>query len=138
MIYAFGPGYSLMSNSPSANLKRHFNYGQFTMNMLAATGTGGVPAQSSASNGVKATQVLTRDHDRANRAHAVLGCLALFVLWPLSVLVAGFLKNIRYHIGVSVVIIAFLIVSYALGISTSAQFNRVRLSILSPPISNIF
>ncbi|KAH7091395.1 hypothetical protein FB567DRAFT_589286 [Paraphoma chrysanthemicola] len=124
MIYAFGRATALYSDSKSANLKRHFVYGQFTMNMVAATGTGGVPANSSAMNGVEMVGNMVRDHDRANLAHAIIGCLALFVIWPLNVLFAGFFKNIRIHIGVSVVIMAFLITAYALGISTSSQFNR--------------
>jgi MFS superfamily sulfate permease-like transporter len=113
-----------MSDSPSANLKRHVRYGHFTMNMLAATGMGGVPAKSNAPNGVSMGD-LTRDHDRANLAHAVIGCLALFVLWPLNVVFAGFFKNIKIHVVVTIIIMAFLVVSYALGGVTSAQYNRV-------------
>ena len=125
MIYAFGHGYPLYSDSQSANLKRHIRYGHFTMDMVAATGAGGVPANSTAISGVKMVGKMTRDHDRANLAHTIIGCLALFVIWPLNVLFAGFFKNIRIHVATSVVIMAFLIVAYALGISTSAQFNRV-------------
>ncbi|KAF2030921.1 CBD9-like protein [Setomelanomma holmii] len=124
MIYAFGSGSGLSSNSRSAGLNRHVRYGHFTMDMLAATGLGGVPAKSSAQNGVKIVGEMVHDHDRANLAHAITGCLALFVIWPLNVLFAGFLKNVRIHIGVSVVVMAFLITAYALGISTSHQFNR--------------
>jgi hypothetical protein len=124
MMYAFGHG-GLFTNSPFANLKRHIRYGYFTMNMVAATGTGGVPAKSNAMSSVKVVGDMVRDHDRANLAHAIIGCIALFVIWPLNILFAGFFKNIRIHVGISVVIMAFLVVAYALGISTSAQFNRV-------------
>jgi MFS superfamily sulfate permease-like transporter len=93
--------------------------------MVAATGTGGVPARSNAMSSVKVVGDMVRDHDRANLAHAIIGCIALFVIWPLNILFAGFFKNIRIHVGISVVIMAFLVVAYALGISTSAQFNRV-------------
>jgi hypothetical protein len=128
MMYAFGHGTRLNSNSRSADLKRHIRYGHFEMDMVAATGAGGVPEKSSAINGVKMLGGMVRDHDRANLAHAIIGCLALFVIWPLNVLITGFFKNIRIHIGVSVVIMMFLVVAYALGISTSAQFNRVSLT----------
>ncbi|KAF2822888.1 CBD9-like protein [Ophiobolus disseminans] len=124
MIYAFGHGYPLYSDSKSANLKRHIRYGHYSMDMVAATGLGGVPANSPMLSGVQLKGKMTRDHDRANLAHAIIGCLALFVIWPLNVLFAGFFKNIRIHVGISVVIMAFLVVAYALGISTSAQFNR--------------
>jgi hypothetical protein len=123
MMYAFGHG-GLFSNSLSANLKRHIRYGRFTIDMVAATGTSGVPAKSNAMSGVGEVGEMVRDHDRANLAHAIIGCLALFVIWPLNVLFAGFFKNIRIHVGISVVIMVFLVVAYTLGISTSAQFNR--------------
>jgi hypothetical protein len=124
MMYAFGHG-ALFSNSPSANLKRHARYGHFSMDMTVATGTGGIPAKSNIMSGVKEIGDMARDHDRANLAHAIIGCLALFVIWPLNMLFVGFFKNIRIHIGVSIVLMMFLLVAYALGISTSAQFNRV-------------
>lgn len=125
MMYAFGSGARLQSDSQSANLKRHVRYGHFTMDMVAATGTGGVPGQTNAMNGVSMDGPMVRDHDRANLAHAVIGCLVLFVIWPLNVLFAGLLKNIKVHVVVSVIIMSFLVVAYALGIYTSGQFNRV-------------
>ena len=125
MIYAFGHGQNLQSNSPSANLKRHIRYGHFTMDMATATGPGGVPAKSNALNGVSMVGDMTRDHDRANLAHAVIGCLALFLLWPLNVLLVAFFKNIKIHVVFSVLIMIFLLVSYVLGGVTSAQYNRV-------------
>ncbi|KAH7410093.1 hypothetical protein DE146DRAFT_336891 [Phaeosphaeria sp. MPI-PUGE-AT-0046c] len=124
MMYAFGHGTRLNSNSPSANLKRHIRYGHFTMNMVAATGTGGVPGKSNAMSGVTMQGEMVRDHDRANLAHTIFGCLALFVIWPLNVLFAGCFKNIKIHVAVSVILMAFLLVAYVLGIYTSGQFNR--------------
>lgn len=124
MIYAFG-SHAVYSSSPSADLKRHVRYGQFTMDMTAATGMGGVPRASSASSGVQMQGDMTRDSDRKSLAHALLGCLVLFVVWPLNVLIAGFIRNIRFHIGFSVVTVICLGVVYGLGISTSTQYNRV-------------
>ncbi|KAF3011025.1 hypothetical protein E8E13_010921 [Curvularia kusanoi] len=127
MIYAFGSPYTLQSSSPSADLKRHARYGHFTMDMKVATGRGGVPFKSNASNGVQMQGGLTKDMDRKTLAHALLGCLAVFVVWPLNVLLAGFLKNIRIHIGCSVALIVCLGVVYGLGIATSDQYNRSKL-----------
>lgn len=90
MIYAFGDAYPLQSSSPDVGLKRHVRYGYFTMDMTAATGTGGVPVKSSASSGVQMLGGMTKDSDPKTLAHAVLGCLVLFVAWPLNVLMAGF------------------------------------------------
>ncbi|KAF9701547.1 hypothetical protein EKO04_000976 [Ascochyta lentis] len=124
MIYAFGDAHALQSSSPSADLQRHVRYGHFTMDMTAATGTGGVPLKSNASSGVQAQRDMTRDIDQKNLAHAILGCLVLFVVWPLNVLVAGFLKNIHIHIGLSIAVVLCLGIVYGLGISTSNQYNR--------------
>ncbi|KAF2264199.1 CBD9-like protein [Lojkania enalia] len=123
MIYAFGPGRGLQSNSPSAPLRRHFKYGTFNMNMVTATGKGGVPAPSKADNGVERKTDMKRDHDRASLAHAILGCLAIFVFWPLNVILAGFFTRIKIHIGLSIFIVVFLVTSYGLGISTSYEYN---------------
>ncbi|KAL5117006.1 hypothetical protein ACEQ8H_005092 [Pleosporales sp. CAS-2024a] len=124
VMYALGHASRLYSNSPSADLNRHVRYGHFKMDMVAATGAGGVPAKSDVQSGVTMVGAMVRDDDCANLAHAIIACLALFVIWPLNVLVAGFFQNMRIHMGASIVILAFLAVAYALGISTSAQFNR--------------
>ncbi|KAF2014590.1 iron reductase domain protein [Aaosphaeria arxii CBS 175.79] len=124
MIYAFGPGNRLQSNSLNAPLKRHIRYGRFTMDMVAATGASGVPEPSAALNGVSLEEGMTKDHDRANRAHAIMGCLAIFILWPLNIFAAGFIKRIGVHVGLSVFIVIFLVASYALGIATSSEYNR--------------
>jgi MFS superfamily sulfate permease-like transporter len=76
-------------------------------------------------NGVSMVGDMTRDHDRANLAHAIVGCIALFVLWPLNVIFAGFFKSIKIHIVFSMILMVFLVVSYALGGVTSAEYNRV-------------
>lgn len=125
MIYAFGSPYALQSSSSSANLKRHVRYGHFTMDMTVATGMGSVPLKSNASNGVQELGDMTKDIDRKTLAHAILGCLVLFAVWPLNVLIAGFLKNMRIHIGFSIAVVLSLAVVYGLGISTSNQYNRV-------------
>lgn len=96
------------------------------MDMVAATGKGGVPAPENQVRGVK-IQGMKRDHDRANLAHAVLGCLAIFVLWPLNVILAGFIKRIGVHVGMSIFIVVFLISAFALGIAASGEYNRVSL-----------
>ncbi|KAK1917997.1 hypothetical protein P3342_000715 [Pyrenophora teres f. teres] len=124
MIYAFGKAQNLRSNSPSAHLQRHIQYGHFTMDMTAATGAGGVPAPSNALNGVGAMTGMVRDHDRANLAHTILGCLAIFLLWPLNVLVVAFFKNIKIHIVLSALIMVFLLVSFVLGGVTSSQYSQ--------------
>lgn len=124
MIYAFGPGNRLQSDALDHPLKRHIRYGRFTMNMVTATGKGGAPAASTALGGVEMIGGLTKDRDGANLVHAVLGSLALFVLWPLNVVLAGFFRRIGIHVAMSIGILAFLVIAYALGISMSGEYNR--------------
>lgn len=125
MIFAFGPGTAKQSDDANAPLRRHVRYGTFTMDMSAATSKdAGVPEANPQLRGAVINS-LAKDRDRKDVAHAVLGCIALFVLWPVNVVLAGFFRNIRIHVGVSVGILGFLVVSFALGIATSAQYNRV-------------
>ncbi|RAR10632.1 iron reductase domain protein [Stemphylium lycopersici] len=125
MIYAFGHGQNLMDDSPAANLERHIRYGRFSMDMRTATGAGGVPPETKAENGVSMLGDMVRDHDRANLAHAIVGCVALFVLWPVNMVAVAFFKNVKVHVGVSVLVFAFLGVSFGLGGVVSGEFNRI-------------
>ncbi|KAF2714373.1 iron reductase domain protein [Pleomassaria siparia CBS 279.74] len=124
MMYAFGPGTNLQSSSLSAPLKRHVRYGKFTMDMEAATGKGGIPDAQKENVGVVMVGGIRKDSDRANLAHAVFGSLALFVLWPLNVLFAGFWRRIGIHVGLSGGVMVFLLVSFVLGGVTSGEYNR--------------
>lgn len=133
MMYAFGSPYTLQSSSPSADLKRHVRYGHFNMDMTTATGAGGVPFNSSALSGVEMVGSMQKDADVKTFAHALLGCVVLFAVWPINQLIAGFLKNIRIHVVFSLALIVCLGVVYGLGIATSNQYNRVS---PPPPSSN--
>ncbi|KAJ4992850.1 integral membrane protein [Stagonosporopsis vannaccii] len=123
MIYAFGPPDNLRSDDLGAGLKRHVSYGHFAMDLTAATGVGGVPFKSTASRGVVMGGA-KGDTDRKAMAHALLGCLVLFVVWPVNVLVAGFIRRRRFHVASSITVILSLGIVYGLGISTSYQYNR--------------
>ncbi|KAF2201162.1 CBD9-like protein [Delitschia confertaspora ATCC 74209] len=124
MIYAFGPGSKLQSDSKSAPLKRHYKYGRFTMDMVAARGASGIPEPLAENRGVKVLGTMKRDHDRANLAHAVLGCIALFMLWPINTFMAGFVRRKGIQMGFSVFLMVFMAMSYGLGISVSRQYNH--------------
>lgn len=56
MIFASGPSGRLSSTSLSADLNRHVSYGTFQMNLVQATGSGGVPATSGVTTSSGATQ----------------------------------------------------------------------------------
>ncbi|KAL1606214.1 hypothetical protein SLS60_003615 [Paraconiothyrium brasiliense] len=126
MIFAFGPGTLKQSDDLNAPLRRHVRYGQFTMDMAAATSSNATVPQPTAQLKGAVIKGLVKDPDSKDLAHAILGCIALFVLWPLNVIFAGFFRNIKIHVGTSITILLFLVVSYALGIATSPEYNRVR------------
>ncbi|KAF1973819.1 CBD9-like protein [Bimuria novae-zelandiae CBS 107.79] len=124
MIFAFGPGTRLQLNHLDAPLRRHVRYGQFTMDLVAATSSeAGVPEPGNQLKGVDLKSIV-KDHDRKNLAHAIMGCIALFVFWPINVVFAAFFRNIKIHVGMSFAILLFLVISFALGIATSPQYNR--------------
>jgi hypothetical protein len=129
MMIAYGPNRPLNSDAEDAPLKRHSTYGTFTMNMAQAVGKGQVPEMEFVSKGVRIDYPLIKDYDSANWAHAVLGAVAIFVLWPLNVAAAGFLKKRGVRVGVSVLLLATLVFSYGLGMSVSYQYKRVSLPI---------
>lgn len=126
-IYAFGPANTLQSDKQDAPLRRHREFGHFTMNMQYATGPGGVPLPSAAMAGVTFVDEVS-DGDRASLAHAVLFAVVIFILWPMNVVLVGFFKAIKLHIVFSVFKMLFIIAGFALGIYVSGEYNRV-----SPP-----
>ncbi|KAF2438375.1 iron reductase domain protein [Karstenula rhodostoma CBS 690.94] len=124
MLFAFGPGTATLSDDPAAPLRRHVRFGTFTMDMRAAlTADAGVPEANPQLRNAAITR-MAKDRDGKDLAHAVLGCIALFVLWPLNVVLAAFFRNIKLHVGASLTILLFLVISFALGIATSPQYNR--------------
>ena len=124
MIFAFGPRDGMRSSLLDAPLKRHVSYGHFTMDLTAATGVGGVPLKSSEKRGVEMGG-MRGDTDRKALAHALLGCLVLFVVWPANILIAAFIRRTRFRVVSAIAVVVCLGVVYGLGISTSYQYNRV-------------
>jgi hypothetical protein len=105
------------------------------MDLVSATGTGGVPVPEKEMRGAQQVDGgLKRDRDRKALAHAVIGCLALFVAWPLNVVVASFFKGLKWHLGVSAFVMGLLVITFGLGIASSGQYHRVSLTLwLSTP-----
>ncbi|KAF2272367.1 uncharacterized protein EI97DRAFT_212487 [Westerdykella ornata] len=131
MIFAFGPGHAMMSDDKNAGLKRHGRFGRFEMDLVAATGVGGVPEGNQKE--MRGVRMLDgdfgrKDHDGKKVAHAVLGCLAIFVVWPVNVAVGAWVRRRRgwVHGVVSAVLVGMLAASYGVGGVVGGQFNRSR------------
>lgn len=131
MMFAFGPRNGMRSSLLDAPLKRHVSYGHFTMDLTAATGVGGVPLKSSEKRGVQ-MGAMKAETDRKALAHALLGCLVLFVVWPANILVAAMIRRTRFRVVSAIAVVVCLGIVYGLGISTSYQYNRVSRPTLFP------
>ncbi|KAF2803237.1 CBD9-like protein [Mytilinidion resinicola] len=124
-IYAFGPDLELQSNSQHAPLRRHHAYGHFTMNMVQASGAGGVPEPSTVMNGAQLVGAEKEDNgNQATVAHAILIAFAILVMTPINVVLVGLFKTFNLHIWFSVLVMMFIIAGFGLGISISGEYNR--------------
>ena len=95
------------------------------MNMVHATGDGGVPGPSTAMNGTELVGGLIMDGDKASILHAVLFAFAILIMFPLNVILVGFFRTTKLHIWFSGLIMVFVFTAFALGIYVSGEYNRV-------------
>jgi hypothetical protein len=61
MIFALSTSNIRKSDSLSADTRRHTQYGVFTMDLVKATGPGGLPTITNAAANVGSTQVSTKN-----------------------------------------------------------------------------
>ncbi|KAK3688035.1 hypothetical protein B0T22DRAFT_143109 [Podospora appendiculata] len=94
MIFAYGPTLGMGSDDVSAPLRRHMGHGHFTMNMVTATGPGGITTvpQNITKNAVFSGGIID-DSDKAATAHGVLFALIALAVAPFDTLVAGLTKR---------------------------------------------
>ncbi|OCK85265.1 iron reductase domain protein [Lepidopterella palustris CBS 459.81] len=123
-MYAFGPAIDLYSDSPEAPLRRHREYGYFTMDMNQATGLGGVPIPSTSMNGARLVGDVVMDGDKASVTHGILIVFAVLILYPLNVILVGFFKSMKFHVVFSIIIMCFILAGFGVGIYVSGEYNR--------------
>ncbi|KAI1372909.1 putative iron reductase domain protein [Hypoxylon crocopeplum] len=129
MMYATGePGNYLKSDEFDAPLKYHYNYGVFTLDMVHATGPGGVPTIDRSENStlVATVQVSSEEakKDSLAVAHAVIMVFAFIGLYPLGAFVLRLGGWVRWH-GINQSLALFLtIIGSGLGFSISKRYNR--------------
>jgi RsiW-degrading membrane proteinase PrsW (M82 family) len=95
------------------------------MNMVQATGDGGVPGPSTAMNGTALVGGLIMDGDKASILHAVLFAFAILIMFPFNVILVGFFRTTKLHMWFSGLIMVFVVTAFALGIYVSGEYNRV-------------
>lgn len=123
-IYATGSG-SLKSNSLSAGLRRHSEYGSFTMDLTRAYGKAGVPITVSDTSGTIQTSDKS-DHDVAPALHAGVMILAFVGLMPLGVAILRILNSPKWHGFNQAISAVVAMIGVALGLYIGTLYNRVR------------
>ncbi|KAK4121653.1 iron reductase domain protein [Parathielavia appendiculata] len=96
MMFAVGPSLDLSSDEPDARIRRHIAYGQFTMDLVRATGPGGIGSgfSGNASSGATlAADGLRQDSNKAATAHGILYAIVALAVAPFDSLVAGALGS---------------------------------------------
>lgn len=128
MIYAVGPGYDqISSNDPTAIIQQHVGYGQFTMNMVAATGPGGVPSDSSVQSGVNVGSE-SGDAGPGGALHAFFMCGTFIVLFPAGYLFLRVFERLWIHVAFQSFGLFVTFLGTASGIALSIRKDMVRLS----------
>ena len=118
-------------NSPSAPLRSHLMWGQFTMDMTVATvqSPEGVTVPQlqnftvGASNNV--TRIQNDPYDYGSAFHAITMCLAVGLFLPFDVLVFKLFRKIRFHMWTQGITLGLFIIGLGLGFWVAPLFVRV-------------
>ncbi|KAK8024321.1 hypothetical protein PG993_012387 [Apiospora rasikravindrae] len=130
-LYATGPlgRGAIQSDDKDAALKMHYSYGTFTLDMVRATGAGGVPVISPDGKnpgrvGTTLRLQVEGKTDRAATAHAVIMVFVFVGLFPFGTLVLRLGNWVRWHAinqGFGGVLV---IIGFGLGADVSKLYNR--------------
>ncbi|ORY65457.1 uncharacterized protein BCR38DRAFT_368758 [Pseudomassariella vexata] len=127
-LYATGPDGNIDSDDLDAPLQMHWNYGTFTMDMVHATGPGGLPVINTEedSESIAATQGLSvfKKKDVAATVHAIMMIFCFFGLMPFGILILRVGGFVRWHAINQGLALIGVTVGVALGIHISFFYNR--------------
>ena len=118
-------------NSPSAPLRSHSMWGQFTMDMTVATVQSPdgifVPTLGMSTVGASstATTIGTQSHDYSSAFHAVAMCLAIGLILPLDAVIFKLFRRVRMHIWFEAAMMLLFLIGLGLGFYASVLFVRV-------------
>lgn len=131
-LYAWGPtDNSISSASKSASIKRHVAYGNFWMDMTAATSsdTGEVALPTSAAllstQNAGADGQAESDGDKVGPAHAAIMLAAYVIIFPLGAILLRFLESVKAHYIVQTLGLLATIIGAGVGIYLSTMYNHV-------------
>lgn len=126
-IFAVGPVFPMISSdSLSAGLSRHIFYGDFTMDMTAATSSSGgaVPLGPYTTKDASQAQDTKFDDDPAPRIHGLVMSFVFVIALPLGALLLRVWNKIKGHIIVQCIALVLFCMAFAGGCVVSMQYNR--------------
>ena len=126
-IWANGPSGGLNTDSLSAGIKRHADYGVFQMDLTAAQGTAGVPAAVTADSSGTTQISYSSDQDFTPAGHGVVMILAFVGLMPLGVVILRVLNSPKWHGYNQALSFVIGLLGIFVGIYISTMYNRVSL-----------
>ncbi|KAI0451188.1 hypothetical protein F5B21DRAFT_488031 [Xylaria acuta] len=130
MAYATGRSSDTRSNDPRASVKIHWSYGSFTMDLIHATGTGGVPEippnENITSVGAVQQSAASGYVDKKAILHAVFMILTFVGIWPFGILVLRVGGSTRWHAINQTVAFGLVLIGSILGFVISTSYNRSR------------
>lgn len=126
-IYAVGPDDAdLRSNAKDAGLRRHAEYGEFTMNLLASSGDpAGFPVDLSRSDNATANGGIHDDHDYGSSAHAFIMALVFVVIFPFGAAYLRLQSSVRWHWVAQAIGVIGAIIGIGIGLNISQMYNKV-------------
>lgn len=128
MIYAIGGGYDqIATNDHTATLLQHAGYGQFNFDMVAATGAGGIPSDTTVQRGVS-DAVNEGGPGPGSALHALFMGGTFIVLFPAGYLFLRIFKRVWIHIAFQSVGLFATLLGAASGIALSIKKNKVHIS----------
>ena len=143
MIWAIGPAWSLASDDLNAPIRQHQIQGRFSLDVVAATGTAGVPilgqsndSTSDDSDGDDGSGPGPRGWRAPGKvvAHALLMIASFLILYPLGYLVLRVFQKVEAHAGIQTLASLLVIISVGLGISISKTMKIVRIHVPHMPL----
>ena len=129
MIYAIGDAEDeLQTDDHTATIHQHDGYGQFTMNMVAATGAGGIPSDTSKQTGTVHEDDQGGSGGPGGALHALFMCGSFIVLFPAGYLFLRIFERVWIHIAFQSFGLFATLLGSASGIALSIKTPKVCLS----------
>ncbi|KAI9776531.1 MAG: hypothetical protein M1839_009512 [Geoglossum umbratile] len=123
-IYAVGPGRSLESDSKTASIGLHDDYGAFTMNMIQATGVGDVPDAAATMSGAASVGSPHASSNYFKLFHALFMGSVFVFFYPLGIICARVFGWVRFHITSMMFATILAFTGFFLAVYMSTLFNK--------------